>query len=130
MKKKTLKKWLKALRSGEYDQGKDYLKVDNCFCCLGVLCDITGKGQWDKEDAYATEKSLGIYYLPKDLAKEFDMPEEGLHIPKKYIANKSKIPKVDAFRKKTSFSLSTLNDLGYTFEEIADMIERYYDLLD
>ena len=31
-------KWLTALRSGEYKQGKYYLKNDNnCYCCLGVL---------------------------------------------------------------------------------------------
>ncbi len=33
--------WLKALRSGEYEQTKHTLRNDqNQFCCLGVLCEI------------------------------------------------------------------------------------------
>ena len=42
---KTL--WLAALRSGEYQQGMNYLRSDFSgkprFCCLGVLCDIAEK---------------------------------------------------------------------------------------
>lgn len=45
------KKWVKALRSGEYRQGSGVLKDGRKFCCLGVLCDIQG-ADWKKvEDA-------------------------------------------------------------------------------
>ena len=37
MPKKLLNKWLKALRSGKYKQGKDTLENEGKFCCLGVL---------------------------------------------------------------------------------------------
>lgn len=40
MNKKIKKLWLKALRSGEYKQGKLALRIKNKYCCLGVLCDI------------------------------------------------------------------------------------------
>lgn len=44
------RKWVEALRSGEYKQGVGYLRDDeNHFCCLGVLCDISREGTW-KED--------------------------------------------------------------------------------
>ena len=33
-------KWIEALRSGKYEQGKHYLKVNGKFCCLGVLCEV------------------------------------------------------------------------------------------
>lgn len=39
-------KWLDALRSGDYTQGRSFLAVKNedtdqfDFCCLGVLCDL------------------------------------------------------------------------------------------
>lgn len=33
-------KWLEALRSGEYLQGKGALNQAGKFCCLGVLCDV------------------------------------------------------------------------------------------
>jgi hypothetical protein len=59
MKKTVKKKWVEALRSGKYRQGRGYLRstvrtsaVDGGggYCCLGVLCDIyrkeTGKGKW------------------------------------------------------------------------------------
>ncbi len=40
-------KWLEALRSGRYKQGRKYLRdKNNQFCCLGVLCDVGAPGQW------------------------------------------------------------------------------------
>lgn len=33
-------KWLQALESGEYKQGSGALVKDNCFCCLGVACEL------------------------------------------------------------------------------------------
>lgn len=30
-------KWVEALRSGKYTQGKDRLQRSGCYCCLGVL---------------------------------------------------------------------------------------------
>lgn len=42
----TIRAWIKALRSGEYKQGKallNYIDLDDKetkHCCLGVLCDI------------------------------------------------------------------------------------------
>lgn len=46
---KALKtKWLEALRSGKYKQGRYGLRSeDDRFCCLGVLCDISGLGEWE-----------------------------------------------------------------------------------
>ena len=50
MNKQLKTKWLKALRSGEYDQGVGhYVTAGNkydSFCCLGVLCDIQD-AVWD-----------------------------------------------------------------------------------
>lgn len=37
MEKKLKTKWVKALRSGRYEQGNSYLKFGHKFCCLGVL---------------------------------------------------------------------------------------------
>lgn len=49
-------KWLNALKSGEYEKRTGYLRKDNQFCCLGVLCDLynkeTGKGKWRKNNFY------------------------------------------------------------------------------
>lgn len=42
MKKALAMKWVEALRSGKYKQGARYLKKNGRYCCLGVLCEITG----------------------------------------------------------------------------------------
>jgi hypothetical protein len=36
------KKWIDALRSGEYPQARGALTDGEGFCCLGVLCKISG----------------------------------------------------------------------------------------
>lgn len=41
------RKWVKALRSGEYKQGKNMLRNGDKFCCLGVACNISGVGRWN-----------------------------------------------------------------------------------
>jgi len=42
MDKKLKAKWVKALRSGAYHQGRENLLYDGKYCCLGVLCRIAG----------------------------------------------------------------------------------------
>lgn len=61
MKKEVAKAWVEALRSGKYKQGKGWLRqeepgVEPTFCCLGVLCDLSGQGRW-KESAGSTSWS-------------------------------------------------------------------------
>lgn len=44
MNQRIKRKWLEALRSGEYVQGRDRLLTPSAdgdsFCCLGVLCEL------------------------------------------------------------------------------------------
>lgn len=60
------RKWLDALRGGKYPQTRAVLRrpdeVGNGFCCLGVLCDISGEGGWDMENALSHE---GIGYITR-----------------------------------------------------------------
>lgn len=48
MKKNIAMKWVKALRSGKYKQGRKALRniVNDSYCCLGVLCDISKQHEW------------------------------------------------------------------------------------
>ncbi len=54
-------KWLEAARSGRYRQTKERLKkfenTQECYCILGILCEVSGVGNWDLED----EDCLKIY---------------------------------------------------------------------
>jgi hypothetical protein len=44
MNKRVKDLWVAALRSGEYEQGIGYLKLNSkAFCCLGVLCEVAVK---------------------------------------------------------------------------------------
>lgn len=39
-------RWVAALRAGKYEQGTSNLRAEGGYCCLGVLADISGLGQW------------------------------------------------------------------------------------
>jgi hypothetical protein len=34
------KKWVAALRSGKYKQGRKFLRYKDEYCCLGVACEL------------------------------------------------------------------------------------------
>lgn len=97
-------KWVAALRSGKYEQGKWALNSNNKFCCLGVLCDISpdvhpvGEVKGDVIYKYANNEQVS--YLP---------PAFGDNIGLDYEAEET---------------LSRMNDRGNSFSEIADYIEQ------
>lgn len=45
-------KWIEALRSGQYRQTQARLRTNDGlgYCCLGVLCEISGQGEWKHGD--------------------------------------------------------------------------------
>ena len=56
--------WVEALRSGEYKQGKDYLRRDGEYCCLGVLCDLHAQAtgyRWDQNTRSNTYRNADLY---------------------------------------------------------------------
>jgi hypothetical protein len=42
-------RWVDALRSGEYVQGRAGLRNDSGYCCLGVLCELHRQAHPDRE---------------------------------------------------------------------------------
>ena len=70
--------WLEALRSGQYEQGQHALKYHNKYCCLGVLCAVTGQGKWAKEEpavaeGYEYAGCLDNELIPEPLAQRFGL---------------------------------------------------------
>ena len=123
MKKVIMKKLVKALRSGDYLQGKHRLATvdgygEHRFCCLGVLCNImqeeTGKLKVKRLQAgtYQFNNNTGI--LP-DAVMEWS----GIKDANGTIKYKNGI----------EGSLTNLNDSGRTFKQIADIIEKNYEAL-
>jgi hypothetical protein len=43
MNKEWKEKWVKALRSGRYQQGRNVLREGDRYCCLGVLCEAVNR---------------------------------------------------------------------------------------
>lgn len=102
-------KWVAALRSGEYKQGREQLKYGNEFCCLGVLCDL-----------YAKEHEV-----------EFDdgLADYGSELPSDTVCEWAGLPKnnpevqVDGYLHEVSVHNDGTVVEGKTFAQIADAIE-------
>ena len=113
MKKKVKQLWVEAPRSGEYKQGANGLKMDDTFCCLGVLCDLHAKEknkQWAEPKYQNFASYLGMTaVLPPEVQKwaGLDRANPVLKSPKHGFDEE----------------LSILNDGGATFQQIADVIE-------
>ena len=92
------KLWLEALRSGKYEQINNELSNDDGFCCLGVLCKITGL-------AYEEDMS----FLPEDIM---------------FVAGLNKGNPLVVYNGETR-GLAYFNDhKNLTFAQIADLIEE------
>ena len=53
MDKELKKKWVDALRSGDYKQGRGHLRsARDAYCCLGVLAEISGMPNEVGDDGY------------------------------------------------------------------------------
>ncbi len=63
-------KWLAALRSGEYAQGRGRLKNNSDeFCCLGVACDVSGLGKW-----VCSPRGMPAYLIEGDSVRGLGLP--------------------------------------------------------
>lgn len=134
MRHDVAERWVKALRSGEYEQGRGVLRDhNNRYCCLGVLCDLYAKEKgkdWtlnpDRGAGYGSLYSIhhatGI--LPFEVMEWADIKtEEGL-LPEAYPRASRTLPTLGAAR-----DLTGLNDSGYTFTAIADLVELHKDAI-
>ena len=116
MDSKVKQQWIEALRSKNYQQTTNYLRTQQGYCCLGVLCDL-----------YAKEHNGVGWDVAGDVDYEFldeiqTMPEEvkiwaGLYTRDPYFF------KVDEER---NIYLAEINDEGASFEEIAQLIEEKF----
>ena len=111
-------KWARALRSGEYKQGKEVLYRDGAYCCLGVLCDLHRQevgGEWVNDSLRRTNAQV---YQP---AGRDDGDEDYALLPdavREWAGMNSPNPSV------RGVPVSHMNDHdGRDFNDLADMIE-------
>lgn len=115
-------RWIAALRSGNYKQGKSKLcTIDSnnnipTYCCLGVAGAICGIPDEEMNITFFRERSpLNTGFFPADLAIKMGYPEELLLTEGQDCCGSSS----NCLAKK----LSILNDNDESFLEIANWIE-------
>lgn len=67
--KEVVIRWIEVLTSGEYKQTKGYLRNNDSFCCLGVLCDLNykdGGAKWEQECTYFDNQD-NSEFLPRPI---------------------------------------------------------------
>lgn len=123
MKKAIAKKWVEALRSGDYKQGKSALRTvgqngKTSFCCLGVLCNLHAQAH---PQIARTQTHPEVYlgemeFLPREVMEWAGM--------KTYDGS---------YGEETAYGqeddLTQDNDSGLSFKRIATIIEKHADEL-
>lgn len=108
------KDWVAALRSGDYLRGTGELRTkSNLFCCLGVLCNLHAQAHPEiAAPQWVSGRYLGVEsYLPREV--------------REWAGLESRNPEVLGDFRGGRVSLSTFNDSGHSFSEIADAIENH-----
>lgn len=126
--------WLRALSSGEYVQAVGSLhevgtEGDDRYCCLGVLCELAVKAgvtkrrtevnptdPWGRkmEYGYGNAKDMDTCYLPDEVLKWSGLGSRTGVLPEGTNARFD------------HHSLANANDVGKSFEDIADLIEEHF----
>lgn len=114
----NIARWVQTLRSGEYEQGRGRLRTGDRFCCLGVACDLV-KGDvgedWDGLSPLVYHFGGYDVIMPPEVAGLYGLHGAGLLV--------REIDNPGALRLLT---LGALNDAGYSFAQIADVIEDQF----
>lgn len=106
--------WLSALRGGKYKQGQGKLRMDDKYCCLGVLCELAFDQGVVKRRKYG-----GVFLYGKGNAKEI-LPSEVADWADVEI-NPTVVFDADEVVKITELN----DDWEYDFNKIADIIEEH-----
>jgi hypothetical protein len=127
MKKEIAEKWVQALRSGEYRQGRgvlcDIYDGKRRFCCLGVLCEVAINSglkietkEKEKYGALVMNYARSHIFLPESVRNFTEMHSINGEIFLEEYGGK--------------VSLADLNDhKNFSFESIANVIEAHWEEL-
>ena len=98
-------RWIQALKSGNFQQGKNSLHYENKFCCLGVLCEL------------AVENNVSSYERSVD--SSYTYYDGGSTTPAARVLNWAELESI------TVETLIRMNDsYENSFETIANYIEE------
>lgn len=121
------KKWIQALESGKYTQGRGKLKEKTsangtcAYCCLGVLCEIIAPEKFTLPKPNESPLTLlGVQVNPSN-AYCFGDPNRN-SFPPTEILNQVGLDDDDAW------ILAKINDDGYSFQEIANKLKIDFNI--
>ena len=110
------KRWVEALRSGKYEQGRGYLKEGNKFCAFGVACELIrdklhiatyrGITRYDNSNVIAPSRVRIALGMDRTNSTGYFVDSNGY-----------------------TNSIILLSDSDVPFTEIADLIEQYQSQL-
>ena len=143
-------KWVEALRSGRYEQGRSYLRSQGPdgtlrYCCLGVLTELTERTRWDSEEEATIMQDHGgdspTVYRANGQDGDYSLcgllpavqQEAGLSEPLPFLPAEAResltpleIAALEIQLPVREVGLSVCNDeLKLPFSRIADLIEKY-----
>ena len=144
MNKTIAMKWVKALRSGKYKQGKKFLCQVNRkgeeHCCLGVLTEMYQAEQKAKKKKVIPTKVSDVYIDDSTATSGLKLLEvvkygsgedaaEVLSVAvRRWAGIKGRLGELfDVKRDGVYESLSRMNDEGHSFKKIANFIEKNYE---
>ena len=122
-------RWLEALRSGRYKQGKGSLRTtDDQYCCLGVLCDLAvqdGIVEWEPHrdegaDVYEIDGLLGS--LSYEVRVWAGISDDAGRCEPVYLD----IGERTIFVGDSLIQLNDQTEIPFNFEQIADVIEEQF----
>jgi hypothetical protein len=118
MKAQIAKKWIKALRSGEYKKTNKYLRTKRGFCVLGVLCDL-----------YAKQHNIQWNFYSK--GKFYTLLDSWWCLPTEVVLWGNMLNKYGIFlnEENKKIALDKENDKGKSFLQLADLIEKNIERL-
>lgn len=130
--------WRKDLLENPDKQGVGALHPDeNTYCCLGRLCHLYGPTQWiwnDRQGKYRWMNDTDVYHLPLVIqawaglqnVPYVNIPDsEPVNQRLREMVDQTANQGVEIYQGYVTVSLSFMNDHGFTFAEIADIIEKY-----
>lgn len=124
-------RWIESLRSGNYLQTIERLKATISYdkvgyCCLGVLCEIEGVPNSRVYDDINNRAYFEFEFnddFVSDTSLNYDWAQErGMNSTGEFLIF------FELFGEKfyQLHSLAALNDDGFTFEQIADIIDYFF----
>jgi hypothetical protein len=101
--------WKRYKQTRSTLKGKISFDGPTGYCCLGVLCDISGQGEWEGGGYVTSGVGLSFGYLPDEVQEWAGLATND-----------------PAIGDRQADALSYKNDSGATFAEIADLIEQNF----